>query len=184
MSEFIAEFTTEQLETKVSAAVVPEGKFGVAEFGSGESHIATLGLYICKGVVLYNPAKQRGLLAHVAYTTDLDRALDTIIDAFDTDLAASQVSIVKTNQAEESGQIKVLNGNAWPSTNRLAQTLLDKGAKRVNVDMNRAKSDARGIVLSTEDGKIFEITSHQSQVEPDIFWHKSAWNEPWLTWVG
>ena len=58
------DFTAPMLTEPIDYFHVEEGQFAVAPFTPNKPHhIATLNLYTCKGITIYDPENKRGLVA-------------------------------------------------------------------------------------------------------------------------
>lgn len=115
------------------------------------SRIATFGLFTCKGITIYHPESQRGLLAHLGYTNDMQESLEGLVNSFEREIESTEVHIM---QATVTSGKKELN---WPSTDRIASFFDRIGANKIMVDNNIQKSITRGMLLNLSDGKVNEL---------------------------
>jgi len=174
VSNAVREFSTGSLDYPIDAIIVPEAKYSVAEYNDDANYIATLGLYVCKGLVLYNPSVKRGLVGHLSYTEDLDRSMETMLNAFDSNLRDSEVSVIQT---QSNNGVSLYDH--WPSTNTIADYLLNNGANEVNVDLNVDNRFVRGIALDLKNGNILEEVSRDQKYITSFIWGKSEYIENW-----
>ncbi|HEY4963870.1 MAG TPA: hypothetical protein VIH90_04205 [Candidatus Saccharimonadales bacterium] len=127
--------------------MVGEGFFAVCDTEDADQ-LATVGLYICKGISIYNSSSQRGTLAHLAYTRSLKPSLDSIVDGFGEDLTSSDVLIVGTEQSA---------GRHWPDIDSIAQYFLKHNPRSLTVDRNIPERSPRSMAIRLSDGKVSEV---------------------------
>lgn len=144
----VSTFTASPLNERIDHYMVSEGKFAVAPHNPEKPYITTMGLYVCKAIAIHNPATQRGLLAHLAYTPDLEGAIDTIMKAYGPEVEAADVRLVRANEGK---------GPNWPHINDVARTIARYNPQSVTMDINPAGHLTRGVALNLAEGSIHEL---------------------------
>lgn len=158
-SDEFAVFNAEPLGRKIDFHYVGEGDFAMSSYEPARPFMATMGLYICKAVSIYEPTQRRGLLAHVAFTPNVQQDISGLLDFFGDGVEASDVQIVKTQQDRSP---------CWPTTETIAELIAERNPRNISVDINPNEHLVRSIALDLADGKLYEIDPHN----PDQ-WHGS-----------
>lgn len=141
-------FSVSPLTERVDHYTVGEGKFGVTPYTPEKPYITTMGLYICKAIAIHNPATKRGLLAHLSYTYDLEKSIDTIVESFGPEIADADVQLVRTTEYRDP---------EWPVVDDIARAMARHDPQSIAIDLNPQSHRVRGVALNLAEGSLHEL---------------------------
>ncbi len=150
-SETVSEvdLTVNTITEPLDSYRVGEGYFAVAEYSRERPYIITYGLSVCKGIVMYDPDKKRGLVAHLAWAEDAETSLSGIVDSYEDSLQSSDVLTVQTSTEG--------NPEYWPTLESVTELLLRHNPRSLAIDKNTQGTWVRGIALHLGNGQVSEI---------------------------
>lgn len=137
---------------------VTEGRFATATYDTTSSfaHLATKGIYVCKGITFYDPETSTGLLAHMSHVSHLDLAIEALVRAYKPSLEETEVHIVQA--ITTAGRLE----RTWPTSERIADEIQKYKPKSTFIDPNAGAKYIRGISLDLITGTVAEIDPSDS----------------------
>ena|SRR5665213_571607 len=148
---------TQRLEVDLSQNMIPEpvdayrveeSWFAVADSASDRPHMITRGLYVCKGIVIYDPLVRKGLVSHISIADDFEADMDKLVQGFGGELGEADVHLVQATHASRPG---------WPTLSSLSDYFLAQNPRTLVTDKNIAGNSIRSISLDLSSGRVEEI---------------------------
>lgn len=142
------DLSSDMVAEPLNAYRVAENQFAVTTYPAQLPYMVTYGISVCKGIVIYSPEEQRGLVGHLAMAPDRKKSLGKIAAGFDSTLAGTDILLIESMQS---------SGDAWPSLESLQDYFMSHNPRTLTIDTNHSGIHPRGISLDLRSGQIREI---------------------------